>query len=57
MNETPKRMVIIGANAAGVDAAVAARKTDRQCSARYAPSVCETWEPMVLAVTMAIRKL
>ena len=23
----------------------------------YAPSVCETWEPMVLAATMAIRKL
>lgn len=27
----PKRIVIIGANAAGVDAAVAARKTDREC--------------------------
>ncbi|MEM2969497.1 MAG: hypothetical protein QXR63_01010, partial [Candidatus Bathyarchaeia archaeon] len=26
----PKRIVIVGANAAGVDAAVAARKTDRE---------------------------
>ncbi len=23
----------------------------------YAPSVCETWEPMVLAAEMAIRRL
>jgi len=31
VNGMSKRIVIIGANAAGVDAAVAARKTDRQC--------------------------
>jgi NADH oxidase (H2O2-forming) len=31
MQKTKKRIVIIGANAAGVDAAVAARKTDREC--------------------------